>query len=111
MYCKLFIDCKDRGRILSILEQAFGEHKSVRSDHFFENFDIHIIRNKEAGKAEGNDRFLYYPTVADLDINDGYAETTDRILHIMRENNIHTVAACDYEDELKYNGFCKGELI
>ncbi len=107
MYCKLFINCDDREKILTILKNRFGNCHSLRNDHSFGEFDIHIIANKE----QGADRFLGYPAIADLEINGRYAELTDEILHIMRINNIHTVAACDYEDELKHNGSCKGELV
>lgn len=107
MYCKLFFNCEDRDRILKLLKKRFGNCKTLRNDHSFRDFDIHIIANKETDAGS----FLGYPTIADLDIDGRYAELTDEILHIMRKNNIHTVAACDYEDELKYNGFCKGELV
>ena len=107
MYCKLFFNCEGRDFILTILKSRFGNCKTLRNDHSFRDFDIHIIANKERDA----DSFPGYPTIADLDIDGRYAEITDEILHIMRNNNIHTVAACDYEDELKYNGFCKGELV
>ena len=114
MYCKLCINCNDREKLLAILKSRFGNCKSIRNDHDFEGFSIHLMRNKEQlpnGATDNSDKFLYYPTAADLDISQNYAEITDEILHILRENNIHTVASCGYEDELKYNGFCKGELI
>ena len=107
MYCKLFFNCEDRDFILTILKSRFGNCKTLRNDHSSRDLDIHIIANKETDA----DSFLGYPTIADLDIDGRYAEITDEILHIMQKNNIHTVAACDYEDELKYNGFCKGELV
>ena len=104
MYCKLFIDCGDRDKILSILKNHFGNCKSRFSDHSFADFDIHIIRNKESlpeTVADINDRFLYYPIIADLDIDSDYIEITDKIIRIIKNENIRIVAACDYEDELK----------
>lgn len=108
MYCKLFINCDDRKKLLALLKQRFGSCTDKRNDHFFSNFDIHLVQNKDQlpdNLTDIADRFLYYPTIADLDIYSDYIEITNEILRIIRNENIHAVAACDYEDELT----CKGE--
>lgn len=114
MYCKFFINSKDQEKIISVIKNGYGNCTRKNSCFYFDKFDICLLRNKEMlpeGEEASSDRFLFYPTIADLDIYSDHAAVTDRILLLMRQNNIHTVASCDYEDELKYNGFYKGELI
>ena len=103
MFCKLFINFSDHEKIINIIEKDFGRCiEKNRSCLYFDRFEIDLLRNKEIlpeNLSDDSDRFLYYPTIAELEIYSDYAAVTDKILLLMRQNNIHTVAAyrlCPY---------------
>ncbi|MBR6771405.1 MAG: hypothetical protein IKM28_09300 [Lachnospiraceae bacterium] len=107
MYCKIYIHSESKERVLSCLEDEFGVYIQSLNDYYFEQFEIHLYKNKEENINRIHlypDGFLYYELIADVEIRERHIEITNQILRCLWKNNLPSVAACDYEKELMEYG-------
>ena len=104
MYCKLYIHSNSIEAIILALEDIFGlSEKNVISTYAFKDFEVHITKNDEKDIEKIHiypDGFLFYEYIADIEIKKDYIQITDLILRKLWKNQMPTVCACDYENEL-----------
>lgn len=109
LYCKLFINTERQ--VENIFEVIClilkGEVQPIRTIKTKEaEFDLRINKEFDLGKGKNkNDGFLYWMYFLDIEPTGydecGYIKVIYKLVNELRKQGIETVAACDFEKELK----------
>jgi len=108
-YCRILVKglrAEDVQSLLSgLFEGTFEMHTMTVS-----SLDVEVRRNPDhQGSEESPDDFVLWPVQVEIEPvaphgEDSMVEAVTRALEALWEANAHAVAACDFEDELPWNG-------
>lgn len=108
-YCKIFVKAAEVDDVMAMLAAGLGGQFD-RHSMFRAGLVVEARRNSDAkGIVDPDDDFVRWQVLVELDAEDEVGElamrdTTAKILNLMWDSGHPAVAACDFEDELPWNG-------
>ncbi|MEU0237360.1 hypothetical protein ABZ234_06675 [Nocardiopsis sp. NPDC006198] len=109
LYCKIFVAKADRNSVKNVVSSVFN----VSFDRNITKTPdplVEVLRNEDsAGNGSFSEDFLYWPVLVELELEDHsllplLTDQVSRLLSSLWKASLPAVAACDFEDQLPWNG-------
>ncbi|MGW8526159.1 hypothetical protein [Nocardiopsis sp. NPDC055824] len=109
LYCKIFVAKTDKGSVQNVVSSVF----SASFDRNIINIPdplVEVLRNEDStGDGSFSEDFLYWPVLVEIELEDHsllplLTDQVSRLLSSLWKASLPAVAACDFEDQLPWNG-------
>ncbi len=112
-YCKFYVDTTMvKSEFEDLLVDALGGE--VRNfDIYFSDFSLHVFKNDEYYPdllAKDPNEFLFFPFCVELECEnesvsiEAFIDAAKSVFNILKNEDMRTVAACDFEEVLPQKG-------
>ncbi|MEV7027986.1 hypothetical protein [Kitasatospora sp. NPDC093558] len=108
-YCKIYVDLESTVQVKNGLQDLLGINFSVTSAEALVGdipVGIYVMRHKPLHRRQADD-FLTWRVTIDIEPDDRSAATDELVITVLEHFWLHSVsavAACDYEDDLPFQG-------
>ncbi len=108
-YCKIFVKASDPEPVKDLLARLLGG-TFHRRDLLIDGLAVSVLKNSDAaGPDEADDDFVRWPLLVELEAEqptaaDRMLGTSAQVLAALWESGRPAVAACDFENELPWQG-------
>jgi hypothetical protein len=105
-FCKIFVNAAEISSVTEMVAVLLGGQFERRSMHLP---GIWVDVRSNPDRAEAGDDFVHWPVLIELEADDvgdvrTVVDAATRIITALWEAGDPAVAACDFEDELPWNG-------
>ncbi|GAA1440450.1 hypothetical protein [Nocardiopsis tropica] len=109
LYCKIFVAKADKVSVQSITASVFDVDFNTDMVKISDS-QVEILRNEDSdGDGSFSEDFLYWPILVEFELEDHsllplLIGQVSLLLNALWEASLPAIAACDFEDDLPWNG-------